>query len=248
MAEPWGDLLKNPEALKSSDAVAQLAELIDSVNKPLPGRPTASLVACLGIARTRLREALTAAGITEYRAMVTADPAAAKAHAEALSAVDAAYATMWAYEAAGAKVRVHDIEARRIVLLEKIQDLSAKKKATLSGEDAGKGRGDLANLLDELLSTHRALTRLSSPTEAEIRFPVPESPEGEDVEEDAPPPKPTQSPAKKAKAVRDRLRQSGRLLMASEEPAAVGGGRRLRSAVGSAAAGRMLQLRSRVAV
>ena len=228
-------MTKNKDA--GSSGVAELAELIEAGGKAMPGRPSASLAECLQIARARLRAALTTAGIAEYRAMVKGK---SDALSDALSELDAAYATLWAYEAAGAKVRVHDVEAKRVELLERIEGLYERKRAAV----AKGGSDDLSGILEELLATHAQLSRLASPTEDDARFPRPSdadasSPDASssdemNVKED--------SAKATAKEVRARLRKNGRLA-ASESLG--GGGLLVRSSASGASAGRMLRLRSR---
>lgn len=229
-ASPWEGLLKDGRA---NAGVAQLAELIESP----ASRPKASLSECLAIARQRLRGALTTAGIAEQRAMVTGNVSDAEKLAEALGELDAAYSTMWAYEAASAKVRVHDIDARRAELRRELERLLRVKRAAMDADGGGSGE-ELGGVLGELASTHAQLSRLVAPTEDASRFPRPVA----DADADADPPEEDAPPVAKAKAVRDRLRKNGRLA------ATGGGGGSLRSSATGSSAGRMLRLRSRRAV
>lgn len=238
---PWDDLVASKKEGATYAAVAQLAELVAALGAPpLPGRPTASIDVCLGDARSALRDALTTAGLTEYRAMVTADPGDAAKHAEALAVVDAAYATLWAYEAAGAKIRVHDVEVRRADLLARLERQMAKKRAAMAmASSSSSPSPDLNRLIDELRQTHRELSELTSPTEAEVRLPRPLGAVALGTTADDPPLSPP-SPQKKERqqqAVRKRLRQNGRIIAA----AAAGGG-----GVANGGAGHMRVLRARV--
>jgi hypothetical protein len=224
-ADPWDALIKNNKKDPPDEAIAQLAELIASRDKALPGRPAAGIDVCIRDARDALRAALTTAGFTEYRAMVTAEPGHAAAHAAALTDVDAAYATLWAYEAAGAKIRVHDVHARRVELLESIERLGAKKRAAMAPGGSPGGGAELVSVIEELRRTHQSLVQLSSLTEAEVRLPRPASSDASFS------PPPTQTPkassvvdaqqasAKSAAEVRKRLRKNGRVVASS------GGGR-----------------------
>ena len=151
-------------------AEAQLARLflIDDDVK------TAPLDACLVDAQADVRAALTTAGIREHRAMLTGRAADGDAHAESLAALDRTYATLWAYEAASAKLRVVDVDSRRVALLESIERGLAAKRAAMSsatGDKTSAAAGGLSKVLGELRAAHRDLAAVRPLPEAAIRLP-----------------------------------------------------------------------------
>ncbi len=103
-----------------TSAVAKFDDLLSkrAVGTARGGEP---LDAAIARSREVLRDALFGAGVRERRAMLTGSDAHASEYAQALKAVDAAYADLWAYEAFGRSVRVTEVDARRAKLTDVVK-------------------------------------------------------------------------------------------------------------------------------
>ena len=145
-------------------------EVLASLSERSANKDMTSLENALRILESGLREALTAAGIREHRALVTGTAADADAYARSLEAVNDAYARLWAYEAHGSKVRVADVEAARGACQAEIDVLGASSAAQLA---AGKAAPDLDLTRGSMLDAHLRMLATQPLPESAVRVTFP---------------------------------------------------------------------------
>ena len=133
-----------------------------------------SLEAALSESRDRLREALTAAGIKEHRAVVTGRAEDGEAYRRSLELVGEAYAVQWAYEAFAVTVRVVDLQKKRDATRSDIEAMVGTITEQIAdGEPAaniGSIRASLAEAnhrLDGMQPFPLAALRVGAPRQAE---------------------------------------------------------------------------------